>query len=134
MSKNQKRKLKGTTISFIVGFILGIIFTGNVEISFVIGILFIFIFFFIESGELSRLMKHLKANDERRAEEKRAYQRRQVELKKIREDEMEKEIGRKKAHGEYLRREEIKQNKEGLRREQVRKNRDFFNNPLGIGK
>ena len=52
----------------------------------------------------------------------------------MREDEREREIGRKEAKGEHLRREHGKRRSEKLRRENNIRQKNFFNNPLGMGR
>ena len=130
----MKFKIKGILFSLFFGFFLGLIITKNIKVSLVFGVGFLFIYFFIESGEFERFLKKLRENKKREIEERRAYERKQAKLREIREEEREREIGRKEAQGEHLRREQIKERREAERRAQQKRQRDFFNNPFGIGR
>lgn len=90
-----------------------------------------------KTGELKRLFDNWdrsnKINNERRSEDRKSWERRQAELRHLRENEREKEIGRREAEAEGYRREQIRSHREMQRQEAERRRTNFLNNPLGIG-
>lgn len=118
-------------ISFGIVFVLGLISGAGVNSSAGFAVVVILIIMLFKTGEVSRFFRHLKEQDRKRGEDRRAWERRQSELKKLREDEREKEIGRSEAEGERIRREQERIRREGQRRQQEQKRNDILRNPLG---
>ena len=130
----MNRKIKGVLICGILGFLVGYILLKNLTYAGYFGAISIIIFLLIDSGEVGRFFKYLENQDKRRREDRLAWEREQARLKRIREEEREKEIGRIEAEGEHARREHEKARRERARAEQMKRTRAFLNNPLGIGR
>jgi len=123
--------IRGVLVWFVVGFIIGLIFTRDIKISFTTGIIVIILFLLIRGGVLRRFLFNIggeirRLNDKVIDHDKKAaawknkvYQERVLEGNR--------EAGRQRAKEDFKKRELI-------RKEQERKRRNFMNNPLGIGR
>ena len=130
----MNKKLKGTLIWFIFGFIIIFLFSQNVDYSFIGGVIGIFIFFLVESGELNRFFEHLRIQDVKRKENRIAWEREQARLRNIRIEEREREVGRREGIGEYYRRENEKIRQQDLHRKRQAENKRRFDNAFRLGR
>ena len=111
----ENKRIKGILTFGILGFLIVFILTKNMEYSVAAGAICILIFILFESGEIKKFSNYLEKQDRIRINERHSYERRE-------------------AKGEYARREHGKARREKLRREHNTRQRNFFNNPLGMGR
>ena len=125
------KTIKGVLIWFVVGFIVGLIFTKDIKTSFTTGIIVIILFFLIKSGALKHLFSNIggevKKFDDRTKKHDKKVADWKNHLHQIRMEKAAAEIGLREGRrlDEQIRERKIKEE---------RRRRAFMSNPLGIGR
>ncbi len=130
----MKKSWKFFVICFVVSFILLVVLGLNPKDSFYSSLFVLIVIYWFKSGGFSKILNNIKKSEQIKKDKMEDHRRRQHELKNIRDEEMEREIGRKKADSEYYKRES-----ENFKRQEINKKRNldrrrFFDDPLGMKK
>jgi len=93
----MKKSWKFFVICFIISFILLVIFGMSPLESFYSSFFILLVIYWFKSGGFSKILNNIKKSEQIKKNKIEAHRKRQSEIKNIRDEEMEREIGRKKA-------------------------------------
>jgi hypothetical protein len=124
----MNKTIKSVLIWFVVGFIIGLIFTKDIKNSFMVGIMALILFFLIKSGALKRLFSNIGGDIKRLDDKVQSHDRKVADWKnKVYQERVlaaNRERGRQLEKRDFIERESI-------RKKEEKRRSDFLRNPLG---